>query len=328
MFVVTKTTIGKCDYGLGVRVWDALLFVALIQRPRRDFGIVMDFTRNITTYMMQMLPKSILPYNTLPAERIDNFSSEQVVYNIESLSTRPEQLLRFRDNNTIGPFATFAYQSPGPTALAEDDAYMAPIVALAKMLNFPSLYTIPLHLWTLDIGWEYGTVYPMAVYDENNCTNYDLQGHIALVLNQRRCSMMLYAQTPASIDKERELSLQDIREQDFRPYMELLAEFTPTRQNGPKVVHCSTFFDCQKKLFQTGTGPVPFIRRPGAAVLIQSLIGCITPHERGRHGCKSPRKCYYCVDNPYTEVTMGGGIIERLDPRAAVAESFIKVSIR
>ena len=202
MFTITKTTMGKSEFALGVRVWDALLFVALIQRPRRDFGIVMDFSRNVTTYMMQMLPKSIIPYNTLPAERIDNFTGEQVVYNIESPSARPEQLLRFRDNSTIGPFAAFNYKSPGPTGIVEDDAYMAPIIALCKLLNFSSLFAIPLQLWTVDIAWEYGVVYPMAVYDETNCNNSTLSGHIALVLNQCRCSMMLYAQTLESSEEE------------------------------------------------------------------------------------------------------------------------------
>lgn len=221
------------------------------------------------------------------------------MYNIESQTARPEQLLRFRDNRTIGAFAAFTYQSPGPTGLAEDDAYMAPIIALGKMLNFDNIFSIPLHMWTVDIAWEYGVVYPMAVYDEQNADNAELQvnqffccnfltasqfplvtnytmsqGHIALVLNQRRCSMMLYAQTTESADAESALSVQDIREQDFRPTMQLLVEFTPTKQGGDKIVYCKSFFDCQKKLFHTGVGPVPFVRRPGKniAQLVLRLV--------------------------------------------------------
>lgn len=320
MFSIRRVSSTRLEYALGVRVWDALLFAALIQRPRRDFGVVSDFSMSIVSHLMQMLPRSIMPYNEVPALRIDAFSEQQMVYKLNARKaqqarraenqlevTRPEQVLRFKSNRGIKQDASFAYSSAGPTGLMEDDAFMAPIIALRDYLNIKDFTDIPLHMWCFDIAWEWGVVYPLARYDAADALppeKFAADSKFALVLNRRCFCMQVYGQEREDLELEK--SAQD--QARFVPRMTLMAELKPSRKGGR-----DSFFQCQEDLFKMGLGPMPYIRRPGVAVRLnygggETRVGCIVPHQRERHGCRRPQseRCYFCAQNPFYDVMVQG----------------------
>lgn len=126
MFVIRQTTCNKNEYALGVRVWDALLFAALIRRPRRDYGIVYDFSLSITEFVLSAFPASVLPFQRVPTLRLDPLSGDQMLARVGVSQPhqgprcdRPEQVLRFQDARTAGRNAIFSCSSPGPTGLVE-----------------------------------------------------------------------------------------------------------------------------------------------------------------------------------------------------------------
>lgn len=127
MFVIRQTTCNKNEYALGVRVWDALLFAALIRRPRRDYGIVYDFSLSITEFIVSAFPTSVFPFQHVPTLRLDPLSGDQMLARVGTSSSsqegprsdRPEQILRFKDAKTAGRNAIFSCSSPGPTGLLE-----------------------------------------------------------------------------------------------------------------------------------------------------------------------------------------------------------------
>jgi hypothetical protein len=73
-------------YGLSLNIWNALLWFALMKRPRRDPGIVNEFAHSLTTLSMKMLPKSIFPYTLVPMTRLDPFTGFQVMMDLRDAS--------------------------------------------------------------------------------------------------------------------------------------------------------------------------------------------------------------------------------------------------
>ena len=70
---------GEIEYCIGLRVWDLLLWFAIVGRPRRDVGILTDFAKTMAQYSMQILPRSILPYSLVLMTRLDPVEKKQVV---------------------------------------------------------------------------------------------------------------------------------------------------------------------------------------------------------------------------------------------------------
>lgn len=333
MFIIERVSNNHHEYALGVRVWDALLFASLMRRPRRDYGIVYDFAQSVTEYVLRSLPCSVMPYSVIPSMRYDPFSGEQTHLRVEGghrrpwldvADDRPEQVLRFRDSRTVGPNAAFTYASPGPTGIVEDDAFMAPIIALQQTLKCEHFSDIPLDLWHLDIGWQWGAVYPFVVYPNTRARDPPLPWQrglgtpgrrFAVVLNQRRFSMQLYAQCGDQAADVADFYGESVGFVDdwVQASMELVAEFTVVRPTGgdppPHTSVLGTFHACQQALFASGVGPVPYLRRPGIAVRTPSGIGCVVPHRHARSGCRAAptSRCYFCVNNPYVEASVSPG---------------------
>lgn len=64
---------GRVDidiYCIGVRIWDILLFFALMKRPRRDIALIEDFSSSLTEHLISTLPSTIFPYNIVPANKV------------------------------------------------------------------------------------------------------------------------------------------------------------------------------------------------------------------------------------------------------------------
>lgn len=126
--------------------------------------------------------------------------------------------------------------------------------------------------------------------------------------------MQLYVQDARQAKSWKDLDIDELC--GLKAKMHLLSEFS-VMPRGPADERDSlhveeSFFACQEGLFRLGVGPIPFIRRPGVAVLVspsmrvdcsEKVIGCIVPHDQ-RNGCRCPseRRCYFCVENPFYEV--------------------------
>ena len=57
------------EYCISLRVWDLFLWFAMMQRPRRDVGIMHEVAKTLTQYCMQLLPRSIYPFEVVPMAR-------------------------------------------------------------------------------------------------------------------------------------------------------------------------------------------------------------------------------------------------------------------
>jgi hypothetical protein len=68
----------EADYCISLRIWDVLLWFAIMQRPRRDVGICSDFANTLAEYSVQLLPRSIFPYDLVPMTRLDPIERTQV----------------------------------------------------------------------------------------------------------------------------------------------------------------------------------------------------------------------------------------------------------
>lgn len=68
----------EADYCMTVRIWDLLLWFAIMQRPRRDVGICTDFANTLAECSMQLLPRSVFPFDLVPMTRLDPVERTQV----------------------------------------------------------------------------------------------------------------------------------------------------------------------------------------------------------------------------------------------------------
>ena len=69
---------GDLEFCMGLRVWDVLLWFALMGRPRRDVGIMADFAKTMAEYAIQLMPRSVFPLGMVPMTRLDPIEKKQV----------------------------------------------------------------------------------------------------------------------------------------------------------------------------------------------------------------------------------------------------------
>ena len=75
---LSSSHFAEADYCLALRVWDALFWFAFMRRPRRDVGILSDVAHTFAEFSVQLLPKSIFPYDVVPMTRLDAIKKGQV----------------------------------------------------------------------------------------------------------------------------------------------------------------------------------------------------------------------------------------------------------
>lgn len=68
----------EADYCIALRVWDVLLWFAIMKRPRRDMDIQLDFANTLAECCVQLLPRSVFPYDLVPMTRLDPIDKTQV----------------------------------------------------------------------------------------------------------------------------------------------------------------------------------------------------------------------------------------------------------
>jgi hypothetical protein len=208
---------GEIEYCIGLRVWDLLLWFAIIGRPRRDVGILTDFAKTMAQYSMQILPRSILPYSLVPMTRLDPVEKKQVVMDLQgnsnggggggtasgiSLSSSssyvPRPLVIVRPTNTSILTRNFKpdYEGLVGTKVLEDEMYMSEILEMSADLSLNWKQLPIAHLPTLNVHWEYGMCYPMGRYivataDKSNNDSSQQEGEMKEDLEEEtfsRCS--------------------------------------------------------------------------------------------------------------------------------------------
>ena len=75
---LSSSVYAEADYCLALRVWDVLLWFAIMRRPRRDVGICADFANTLAECCMQLLPRSVFPFDKVPMTRLDPVDGSQV----------------------------------------------------------------------------------------------------------------------------------------------------------------------------------------------------------------------------------------------------------
>ncbi len=153
------------DYFVGIRVWDALLWFAILGRPRRDVGIMADFAKTLAQYCMQLLPRSVFPYSMVPMTRLDPIEKKQVIMDFQQ-GTEPRPLNVVRATNSGILTRNFKLECEGKisTKVLEDECYMSEIFEMAEDIELHRWKDIPLCelAGSLDIHWEYGVCYPVG----------------------------------------------------------------------------------------------------------------------------------------------------------------------
>lgn len=76
---LSSSNFAEADYCIALRVWDVLLWFAIMRRPRRDVGILTDFSQTLAEYSVQLLPRSVFPYDVVPMTRVDAIEKNQVL---------------------------------------------------------------------------------------------------------------------------------------------------------------------------------------------------------------------------------------------------------
>lgn len=159
----------EADFCIGVRIWDVMAWFSIMQRPRMDIGILMDFAKTLTEHAIHLLPRSIFPYDVVPMTRIDPIERTQVLMDTQfEVDKYGGRIMRPavipRHSNEGFSSSHFTLQCPGRvgTKVLEDEMYMSDIIMAAEDMAI-KWSDFPLdQLRTISINWEYGVCYPMS----------------------------------------------------------------------------------------------------------------------------------------------------------------------
>ena len=153
--------VGRVDHEtfcLGVRLWDILLFFAIMKRPRRDVALIEDFSCTLTEHMVSMLLVSIFPYDIVPANKVDSISNTQRVFEFGSnrkhgVIIRPKSLSIFSNN--------FKMDCKGSqrSGVLEDEMYMTSLIMACDDLKC-EVRDFPVDNWPIVLSVAWGICYP------------------------------------------------------------------------------------------------------------------------------------------------------------------------
>jgi hypothetical protein len=168
---LSASSFSDADYCISLRIWDVLLWFAIMQRPRRDVGICTDFANTLAECSIQLLPRSIFPFDLVPMTRIDAIERTQVLmetqFHVEKYGGkvfRPAVIPRHI--NTSIATTNFKLECEGKicTKVLEDEMYMSEIVMVSEDMGI-KWHQFPIdHRPSLNIFWEYDVFYPMMHY--------------------------------------------------------------------------------------------------------------------------------------------------------------------
>jgi hypothetical protein len=237
--------VGRVDHEtfcLGVRLWDILLFFAIMKRPRRDVALIEDFSCTLTEHMVSMLPVSIFPYDIVPANKVDSISNTQRVFEFGSnrkhgVIIRPKSLSIFSSN--------FKMDCKGSqrSGVLEDEMYMTSLIMACDDLKC-DVRDFPLDNWPIALSVAWGTCYPFHRFP--NATKWkEMEGplgdiarglaysdSICVLMHPSRHSVMIFAMNVESTDMLNGSSIMELESSSWVPCITMPVEFATSTLNG------------------------------------------------------------------------------------------------
>lgn len=317
---------------VSVRIWDVLLWFAILQRPRRDAGIMVEFSHRLVEYSMRLLPRSVFPYDIVPMGRLDHITGDQafcdlstgpyVGRDLSSLRTHPTIIRRKNTNIFSKNKGVLECPGKGRSGVLEDEMFMSSYFMLAEELSC-DWHEIPIDRWPLRFAVQFGESYPVIRYPNANKfwsssssrggrqqrhgslsslgflkAAHDIRHHKTGVvfMNPSRRSAMLCTLGDQSQSHFAARTAQALDEEDWVPDVFKVQEFTLAKITGPGVTQCADVNEIQQRLAMMGFGPCPYYRRPGVLVHCSPQDG---DAERKQIGCIVPHSAAHlhcCVN--------------------------------
>jgi hypothetical protein len=281
--------IGRVDhdvYCYGVRLWDMLLFFAIMKRPRyllilvflaflviltwyyiffrRDVSLIEDVSATFTEHMISMLPMSIFPYNIVPANKVDSITNTQRMFDFGQDRTHGV-MIRGKNLSIFAP--TFKMECKGNerSGVLEDEMYMTSLIMMSVEVGC-DVRSFPIDKWPVTVAVSWGVCYPFHRYPEATSWNQregplgDLARslkhahNLCVMMHPSRHSMMLFV-----MDEADEAAMYPIQD-SWIPTVRMVAEFA-TAALSPKTIVMEGMDEIQHSVFSLGFGPMPFYRR-------------------------------------------------------------------
>ena len=249
---LSASSFSEADYCISLRIWDVLLWFAIMQRPRRDVGICIDFANTLAECSIQLLPRSVFPFDLVPMTRIDPIERMQVLmetqFQVEKYGGkvfRPAVIPRHI--NTSITTSNFKLECEGKicTKVLEDEMYMSEIIMASEDMGIKWNEFPVDHRPSLNIFWEYDVFYPMSLYKKPTELRFEddewlmekfansLQrsscSDAVMYMNPSRHSMMLYVIKPNFGEEDSMWKADDVLMDGgpgWTPVIELAHEFS------------------------------------------------------------------------------------------------------
>jgi hypothetical protein len=237
--------VGRVDletFCLGVRIWDILLFFAIMKRPRRDIALIEDFSATLTEHMVSMLPMSIFPYDIVPANKVDSISNTQRVFDFGS--TRKHGVIIRAKNMSI--FSNnFKMECKGleQSGVLEDEMYMTSLIMACTDMQC-RVPDFPIDNWPVVLSLAWGVCYPFHRF-RNAIKWKDREGvlgdlartmsyssSISVLMHPSRHSVMIFAMDADSVKTLQRTSMVDLEASSWVPCVSMIAEFATSRLQG------------------------------------------------------------------------------------------------
>ena len=351
-------TLDSDVFALSINIVDAILWFAIMRRPRRDFTVMHDVAFTFTRILFNSLPTSIFSYANVPMCRLDPINKKQVIMNLDS-DIRPSHIVR---NTEPGTHEFECKAEFAPSGVMEDEAYMAGVIDLVRLFKLNSYQDAPLTEWPVSIHLKADMCYPLTPYNyhrkpvKKNRNVLSGDTDFFVYVHPNRKSLQFFCIDEKSQADLHENKWQDLPE-DWLPQINMIHEFTTARLPEAERNRQATHFDyadqCIQQIFDMGVGPLPFsVTRPGVLirlnpnpnansyVVLDSSVrtrqdqiddenaemhfACIVPHEKGRHGCQQDTTCFLCKQNPFYDAKFEDGKVYRVRPQNAATHA-IKV---
>jgi hypothetical protein len=242
--------VGRVDhetYCLGVRLWDILLFFAIMKRPRRDVALMEDFSSTLTEHLVSMLPVSIFPFDIVPANKVDSINNTQRVFDFGAKRThgviiRPHTTSIFSNN--------FKMECMGSqrSRVLEDEMYMTSLIMACDDVKC-EVRDFPIDNWPIVLSVSWGTCYPFHRFPNALkwkqsegplsalAMSLEYSESISVLMHPSRHSVMVFTMDADSTKMLNNTSMEDLDNSSWIPRVRMVAEFATSTLNGKLIVH-------------------------------------------------------------------------------------------
>jgi hypothetical protein len=311
---------------LGLRIWDILLFFAIMKRPRRDVSLIEDVSCTLTEHMVSMLPLSIFPYEIVPANKVDSITNTQRVFDFGQNRVHGT-IVRGKNLSIFSPNFKMDCKGSERSGVLEDEMYMTSLIMMSNDMQC-SVQDFPIDKWPITLALSWGVCYPFYRYPNAKiwkdaegpasdlARQLEYSNKLCVMMHPSRHSVMIFAMDQSSTLTLASTPILDLDKANWVPNVRMVAEFATAPLSDTTIV-APDMDAIQRTVFSLGFGPMPFYRRCSVAVeyldelddgdeLVQiPRVSCIMPHTHGLNGCRhsaQPGGCYFCPYNPFYEL--------------------------